>query len=111
MQCNDTDIKTNNTDSHLVVLNRTVEVTDINALFRRLEQALCVTASTLMLDAEGVERIDAASLQLLTVFYREAEELGYAVQWKKPSDALQQSARLVGLAHRLGLKSVSTAQE
>lgn len=111
MQCNDTDTKSNNTGSHSVVLNRIVEITDINALFGRLEQALCARASTLVMSAEEVERIDAASLQLLTVFYREAGELGYAVQWNKPSDALQRSARLVGLAHRLGLEGVSTAQE
>lgn len=111
MQRNETDTKPNTTGSYSVVLNRIVEVTDINALFGRLEQALSATTSTLMLDAEEVERIDAASLQLLTVFYREAVELGYAVKWNKPSDALQRSARLVGLAHRLGLEGVSTAQE
>ena len=110
MQHNETDTKAKNTDAHAVFLTGAVEVTDISALFRRLEQALSATTSTLSLDAEGVERIDAASLQLLTVFYREAQELGYAIQWKKPSDALLRSARLVGLADRLGLKDLSTAQ-
>lgn len=109
MQRNDADEKTNSAEAHSVVLTGAVAVTDINTLFCRLEQALCTTASTLTLDAEGVERIDAASLQLLSAFYREAQEQGYAVQWKKPSEVLQRSAQLVGLADQLGLKAAPFA--
>lgn len=103
MQRNETGTNIDTTNAHSVVLNGALEIADINALYRSLEQALCSTASTLTLNAEGIERIDAASLQLLTIFCREAREQGYAIQWKKPSDVLQRSAQLVGLADRLGL--------
>lgn len=111
MLSGDAAIGSNNPAVFTVALRGVLEVANIETLYRRLEQALTSTKSTVVLDAEEVEHIDGASLQLLAVFHREVREQGYTVQWDKPSMALQRSARLAGLADWLGLNDSSTPHE
>ena len=87
----------------LIVLGESVEIANIGVLQQQLEDALKVEQSTLLLDAGQVSRIDAAALQLLAVFYREARVQGYSVRWQNPSAAMSRAAAWIGLADWLEL--------
>ena len=89
---------------HTVCLSDSLDIATIEPLYRVLETALAAKQSALVLDAEQVSRIDAAALQLLAVFCREARTQGYSVRWKNPSSALLRSAEWIGLADWLELK-------
>ena len=88
-----------------IALSESVDIADIGGLQQRLEHALKVESSMLVLDGEQVNRIDGASLQLLAMFYREARTQGYAIEWKNPSSALQHAAGFLGLTQWLGLNA------
>jgi ABC-type transporter Mla MlaB component len=88
---------------HTVNLGELLEVGKIAGLYQSLEAALDVDQSVIELNAGKVERADAASLQLLLAFHREAKALGYEVRWNAPSDILRNAARHVGLVSVLGL--------
>lgn len=55
------------------------------------------------IEAAAVERIDGAMLQLFCAFRFAAQEQGLSVRWKSVSDAMRDSARLMGLDTALGL--------
>lgn len=90
--------------AYRVCLNETLDIAMLEPLYRQLEEALAAKQSTLVLDGEQVSRIDAAALQLLAVFCREARTQGYNVQWQNPSSALCRAAHWVGLTDWLELK-------
>lgn len=58
---------------------------------------------TVEIDAENVERIDAAILQLIYLYVKEGEESGVRLSWKGVSESFKSSARLLGMDKRLGL--------
>jgi len=62
-----------------------------------------INDSDIIFDGGEVERIDAASLQVLTATFRQAEKYGSKVSWQAPSDALKKSAELLGLTEILNL--------
>ncbi len=55
----------------------------------------------IILDGEKVERIDAASLQLLYLFIEEAIIKNIDVAWRTPSEPLFKSAGLLGMKEAL----------
>ena len=57
-----------------------------------------------VLNGEQVERLHAASLQLLSAFVRDRQAAGLEVQWDQASDCLNQAAHVLGLSAVLGLK-------
>ena len=59
--------------------------------------------STINLDGAGVDKIDAAALQVFASFFITAEAQKVQVQWLHPSEALCRSARLLGMTNVLGL--------
>lgn len=59
----------------------------------------------LTLDASAVERIDAACLQLLTVFASERRAASRPVVWAGVNAALSEPARLLDLDGALGLSA------
>lgn len=58
-------------------------------------------------DGQQVERIDAASLQLLLSFIHEAKINDVDVSWRSPSDALSNSAKLLGMEDALQLNNAA----
>ena len=56
-----------------------------------------------VLDATHVERIDTAALQMLCAFVRAAQASGIVVQWRQPSLALENAARLLNVQTCLAL--------
>jgi len=56
-----------------------------------------------VIDASGVNMIDTAMLQLLTVFVTKLKNEGLKVIWKNPSEELINRATLLDLQKQLGL--------
>jgi len=92
---------------HTVCLNDTLDIATIEPLYRQLETALAAKQSALLLDAGQVSRIDAAALQLLAAFCREARTHGYSVRWQNPSSALCRAAHWIGLTDWLELENAA----
>ncbi|MFV2059477.1 MAG: lipid asymmetry maintenance protein MlaB [Gammaproteobacteria bacterium] len=58
----------------------------------------------IILKAENVERIDAATLQLFAALFNDSEKLGVVVRWDNPSEAIINSARTLGLLELLKIE-------
>ncbi len=56
-----------------------------------------------VLDAEHVERVDTAALQVLSAFFHDAGAHDQVVRWHLPSQNLQRAAALLGIQEILGL--------
>jgi len=59
-------------------------------------------ADEIVLKADKVERVDAASLQLFAALFNESKKLGVEVRWDGPSDSIIRSAKIIGLADMFG---------
>jgi anti-anti-sigma regulatory factor len=66
------------------------------------------TGEPLEIDSQAVRKIHAAVLQLLLSVVIEAQARALPVRWRNPSPALVESARLLGLADRLGLADAAS---
>jgi len=93
------------TDSgnEVLVLEASVDITTVNDLCERSLSAL-VEGQELIIDASGVERIDAAALQWLAAMFRAAEVKGMRCGWQAISDAVIDTAQLCGLHQTLSLE-------
>ena len=89
--------------AHIIELGDSLDIGKIAELHQRLEAALELESDALQLNAKDIERIDAASLQLLTVFNIEAQKRGLKVRWNSPSQPLRDAADRVGLISALSL--------
>ncbi len=63
--------------------------------------ARIASGGPIQIDGTGVEEIDTAILQLLTSLWRTGRERGIACTWQGASDALRQTAKLIGVAEIL----------
>jgi ABC-type transporter Mla MlaB component len=61
------------------------------------------SVSLVKLDASKVERVDAAGLQLLCAFVRDATAIGKKIRWFRPSQTMISSAELLRLSELLVL--------
>ena len=76
-------------------------VAELSSILQEIDNGYTVT-----FEAEGVERIDTSTLQLLTSFIRDASTRDISIQWKDPSEVLVNSARLLGLVEHLHLADI-----
>lgn len=83
-------------------LGKTLDISAVSGLQERMLKAL-EKADELELKANNVERVDTAGLQLVLCLRRELMQRGGDVAWKKPSDKIVETARLLGLDSVLGL--------
>jgi len=60
-------------------------------------------------DVSQLERIDAAALQMIYAFSKEAATNGTPLVWNEPSEAFVKSAKLLGLAGLMNLESEMAA--
>jgi ABC-type transporter Mla MlaB component len=86
----------------VVDLGERIKVRDVEGLRQTLVARLTDQA-IVQFDCSRVESADASALQLLTAFYREASNRGVKVYWHEPSEALRESAALLGLSEELEL--------
>lgn len=85
----------------IIKLNDVQDISQVGELHKRLSGLLNET--DIVFDGADVERIDTASLQLLTSVFMHAETYGSSVSWQSSSDALKKSAYLLGLTQVLKL--------
>lgn len=100
-----TDITDETGDSKEEINVQCGEILDISkvAEFHQNLKTAIGKGGKIVLDAAAIERIDAAALQLLTVFLRDATARKVQAQLRTPSDALIKAASLLGLNQELGL--------
>lgn len=81
----------------LVSFDDTLDITMAAIYFEKLTEMLNQHKS-IVLNGEGIERIDGAGLQLLVAFFKAAESLHVTIKWQACSEILKKSAELSGLA-------------
>lgn len=98
--------ETNETEENPVMgsvikLNDVQDISQVGELQQQI--VALMNSSDIVFDGSEVERIDAASLQLLTCAFKQAEKYGSKVSWQASSDALKKAAELLGLTEELSL--------
>lgn len=89
------------TDS-TIKLNDVLDISHVGELYTQISSLL--NESDITFDGGDVERIDTSSLQLLSSVFIHADKYGSNVSWKTTSDALENSAKLLGLTKILKIK-------
>ncbi|MGN6119709.1 MAG: STAS domain-containing protein [Rhodanobacter sp.] len=77
------------------------------ALKEQLQQVL--QHGDIVIDAQALERVDTAALQLLVLFRRELEHNGGALAWRGTNEVLHEAAALLGLEQSLNLPTATSA--
>ena len=89
-------------DEGLITFSDQLDITMVTAYYEQLSQLL-IEQKNILINAENVERIDGAGLQLLVAFFKEAKSLSIKLEWQSCSEALKDSAELSGLTGNLDL--------
>jgi len=85
-----------------VVLGEDLRIGHARETFEAL--AAITTKTTVVIDASGVSRVDAAGLQALAACLVQWRTAGIAWRWDNPAHALGAAARSAGLAGVLGIE-------
>ena len=83
-----------------------LSIADVATVYGTLLRLLAENKSV-KIDCSQIERIDAAGLQLLYAFSKEAVVHGLALKCEPPSEAFIRRARLLGLAERMNIDNAS----
>ena len=86
----------------LIYCSPECDISGAQDLYDTLQAALGAQCP-IVLDATHVERVDTAVLQMLCAFVRAAQASGIVVQWRQPSLALENAARLLNVQTCLAL--------
>lgn len=79
-----------------------LSIADVGDLYADLLVSLA-EGKTVQFDASKLERIDAAALQILYAYSKEAASNGSPLIWEQPSEAFYRSAELLGLAQLMNI--------
>jgi ABC-type transporter Mla MlaB component len=85
-----------------VSCGKVLGISTVNELYCSLKQSL-ESGLMIELDVSHVERIDTAALQLLCAFVCDSASSGRRIQWRRPTQALIASARLLQIHDLLTL--------
>jgi len=80
------------------------EVLDITLVFQYYERfnEILNNHKSITINAEKVEKVDGAGLQLMASFIKSAKSLNVDVTWSGVSENFKKSASLIGLSTSLG---------
>jgi anti-anti-sigma regulatory factor len=92
-------------DEGILHLAETLDIAGAADLHTHLLEFLG-TKQPITIDASHVSRVDTTALQLLCAFIQEVNITSPGFCWQQPSDALYQSADLLGVTDILGLDQV-----
>jgi len=87
---------------NIVVCADVLDIAHATEFHQALKNALG-KGGVVVLDGAGIERIDAAALQLCVAFFHEAMARKVQAKWLTPSEPLIRAAGLLGLKDQLGL--------
>ncbi|NQY27639.1 MAG: STAS domain-containing protein [Piscirickettsiaceae bacterium] len=80
-----------------------LNISGVGDLYAKLLTALA-EGLVITLNVSKIERIDAAALQMLYAFSKEAAEHGNPIDWSDASDAFCRGAQLLGLAPKMNIE-------
>ena len=63
------------------------------------------------LNAEDIDRVDGAGMQLLAAFFKEAEQKQLDIGWNKVSPVLQDAAKIMGLGEVLKMPATEVEDD
>ena len=98
--------ETNNSGEIVVECGDVLDIAKVSDFHKQLKDALG-KGGEVVLDAEGLTRIDVTSLQLCAAFFNDAAARKVTAKWRAPSDSLIKSASLLGLSDCLGLPAAN----
>ena len=84
-------------------------IADVGDLYAKLLMEVAEGRQVLF-DISQIERIDAAALQLMYAYCKEAEKQGSEMRWEKPSAAFVNGARLLGLLSAMKIEDNTGAE-
>ncbi len=87
---------TTNDNAMTVVLDDTLGITDVDALFNQLKDA-AAEKKNILLDASRVNSIDTTSIQLLIAFISKVQSFDCEVNLINTSDIFQENISLLNL--------------
>jgi len=91
---------------YLLVLKGELNITLVSELHKVLvslvheEKVICV-------DAEGIEKLDSAVMQVLAIFVIKAQGMSVAVEWKGISETAANSISTIGLSETMGIEQAA----
>ena len=90
-------------DKTTLTLPEQLDIAQVESLKDRMDKALAKEVSTFELNAEKIERVDSAGIQLLLSFKVAVQEAGKEFKLLKPSDEFIAAADLLGSTELLEL--------
>lgn len=78
-------------------------IADVGDLYAKLLTELA-EGNSIRFNVSEIERIDAAALQMMYAYSKEAEKQGNTLEWQQPSEAFFRSAQLLGLATAMNIE-------
>ena len=83
-----------------IVFDKTLDITKVFDFHKQLNEHLN-DKKEILLNAEQIEKIDGAGMQLILAFIISAEKLNLQVSWSGTSDAFNESAKILGVTKSL----------
>jgi len=90
--------------SNEIIFNEVLDITQVMEYYEQFNRLLN-SHKEITLNAEKVERVDGAALQLLLAFVKEAAKLNVSVVWSGVSGSFVTCARYIALEDELGYPS------
>jgi len=90
-----------NSQEDIICFDEILDITLVFQYYERFNQVLN-NQKTIVLNADKVEKVDGAGLQLIATFIKSAESLNVQVTWSGVSEAFKKNASLIGLSSSLG---------
>lgn len=104
-EVNDMDETVQNADRPVIELGSDLTIADVEA--KKIELAhVLADALPVKLNAEELEQIDGAGLQLLAALFKNAAKNNLEISWLKVSATLMDAVKLVGLVELLNMQDV-----
>ena len=95
-----------NGERYTLKLHSALTIRDASELLEKLNE-IDDTHKEIVIEAEDLQRVDAATLQLLLGFYLFATDAGKKIVWNKPNEALCHAVELLGLNSVINLKAAA----
>lgn len=87
-----------------------LDISRATAVYQELSDALDL-GRPVELDAKGIERVDTSIVQLLSVFFKQAQDQCVEVKWTSESELLNKIARALDLETAIGLVEGASVAE
>ena len=100
----------NNSSQPVIELGTDLTIADVES--KKIELAHIITdAFAVKLNAEDLEHIDGAGLQLLAVLFKDAAKNNLDISWDKVSSTFMDAVKLVGLVELLKMQDVEVEDD